>query len=71
MARVPLSSPNDAITGLLDPFWRLVLGMFILLFVVVATARLIGRGRSRMRTAMVVTGLAVLGLMAIGVITAR
>jgi hypothetical protein len=68
---VPATSAADALLGLLLPFWQLVLGVVILIFVVGATARLARRGRSRMNTAIIVTGVAVLGLMVIGMLTAR
>ncbi|GIJ52044.1 hypothetical protein Val02_89300 [Virgisporangium aliadipatigenens] len=60
----------DALFGLLLPFWQLVLGVAVLVFVLGAAVKLAGRGRSRMNTAIVVTGTALLGLMAIGVIAA-
>jgi hypothetical protein len=68
---VAVIGADDAIFGLLAPFWQLVLGAFVLFFVAGAAVRLVGRGRSRMRTAIVVTGLAVIGLMAVGVLTSR
>lgn len=59
----------DALLGLLLPFWQLVLGAVIILFVVGASVRLARRGPSRMNTAIIVTGAAVLGLVLIGVLT--
>lgn len=58
----------DALLGLLLPFWQLVLGAVIIVFVVGASARLARRGRSRMNTAIIVTGAALLGLVVIGVL---
>jgi hypothetical protein len=68
---VPAASAPDALLGLLVPFWQLVIGVVIVIFLVGATARLAQRGRSRMNTALVVTGAAVLGLMIVGALTAR
>lgn len=71
MACVPDNRSADAILGMLAPFWQLVMGGFILVFVVGAAVRLAARGRSRMNTALLVTGGAVLGLMVLGVLTSR
>jgi hypothetical protein len=68
--RVPRTTAADALLGLLLPFWQLVLGCVIVLFVVGASVRLARRGRSRMNTAIVVTGLALLGVVLIGLLTA-
>jgi hypothetical protein len=68
--RVPRTVAADALLGLLLPFWQLVLGCVIVLFVVGASVRLARRGRSRMNTAIVVTGLALLGVVLIGLLTA-
>jgi hypothetical protein len=68
---VPATLAADALLGLLLPFWQLVLGCVILLFVVGAAARLARRGRSRMNTAILVTGAGVLGLLIIGMLTER
>ena len=67
---VPATIAADALLGLLLPFWQLVLGCVIVLFVVGASVRLARRGRSRMNTAIVVTGLALLGVVLIGLLTA-
>jgi NhaP-type Na+/H+ or K+/H+ antiporter len=58
----------DALLGLLLPFWQLVLGVVIIVFVVGASVRLARRGRSRMNTAILVTGMALVGLVVIGVL---
>ena len=73
-ARVKLNGPvhdtiaADALLGLLLPFWQLVLGAVIILFVVGASVRLARRGRSRMNTAIIITGAALVGLVLIGVL---
>jgi hypothetical protein len=67
---VPATIAADALLGMLLPFWQLVLGVVILIFLVGASVRLARRGRSRMNTAIVVTGAAVIGLVLIGVLTA-
>ena len=59
----------DALLGLLLPFWQLVLGVVIIVFVIGASVRLARRGRSRMNTAIIVTGLALVGLVVIGVLS--
>lgn len=59
----------DALLGLLLPFWQLVLGAVIIVFVVFAAVRLAMRGRSRMNTAILVTGAALISLVVIGVLT--
>jgi hypothetical protein len=72
--RVQLNDPvrdtiaADALLGLLLPFWQLVLAAVIILFVLAASVRLARRGRSRMNTAIIVTGVALLGLVVIGVL---
>ncbi|WP_213453343.1 hypothetical protein [Rhizomonospora bruguierae] len=58
----------EALTDLLLPFWHFVIGSLVLVMVVVAGARLLRRGRSRMTTAMVVTAAAVIGLATIGIL---
>jgi uncharacterized Tic20 family protein len=66
---VPDTIAADALLGLLLPFWQVVLGGVIILFVIFASVRLARRGRSRMNTAIIVTGVAVIGLVLIGVLT--
>ncbi len=61
----------DALLGLLAPFWQLVVGAAVVVFTLGAAARLARRGRSRMNTAIVVTGGAVVGLVLIGVLVGR
>jgi hypothetical protein len=68
---MPRPYAADAMLDLLLPMWQLVLGACVLLFVVGAAVRLAGRGRSRMNTAVVVTGVAVLGVMVLGVLASR
>jgi hypothetical protein len=68
---VPVPSAADALLGLLLPFWQLVLGGVMVVFLVGATAKLARRGRSRMNTAIVISGAAVLGLVLIGLIAAQ
>jgi hypothetical protein len=59
---------EDALLGLLLPFWQLVIGVFVLVAVVASVHRLILRGPSRMTTAMLVSGAVVVGLTVIGVL---
>jgi hypothetical protein len=59
---------EDALLGLLLPFWQLVIGAFVLFVVLASVRRLAQRGPSRMRTALLVTGGAVLCLTVLGVL---
>ena len=60
----------DALMDLLFPLWQSVIGAVVAVVVVVVALRLARRGRSRMRTAMVVTGAGILGLAIIGILQA-
>ena len=53
---------DDALLGMLFPFWQLVIGLCVLLAVGAAAYRLASRGPSRMTTALLVTGTAVVGI---------
>jgi hypothetical protein len=66
---VPATLAADALLGLLLPFWQVVLGVAIVIFVIGASIRLARRGRSRMNTAIVVTGGMLLGVVLLGVLT--
>jgi hypothetical protein len=57
----------DPLLDLLAPFWQGLLGACVALTLVVAAARLARRGRSRMRTALLISGGAVIGLALIAV----
>ncbi|MEH0972284.1 hypothetical protein V6U77_14250 [Micromonospora sp. CPCC 205546] len=59
---------EDALTGLLLPFWQVVIGAFVIFVVVVSVARLARRGRSRMTTALLVTAAAIAGFAVVGVL---
>ncbi len=59
---------ENALTGLLLPFGQLVIGAFVLVTFVVAAYRLARRGPSRMMTALLVTGAALVFLTVIGVL---
>ncbi|PZF87517.1 hypothetical protein [Micromonospora deserti] len=59
---------DDALLGLLLPFWQLVIGAFVLFVVVVSVGRLARRGRSRMTTALLVTAAAIAGFAVVGVL---
>jgi hypothetical protein len=64
-------STTDALLSMLFPFWQLVIGVVILVFLVVAALRLARRGRSRMRFAVLVAGAAVVGVNAVALVLAR
>ena len=59
---------EEALLGLLLPFWQLVIGACVLVTVVVSVGRLVRRGPSRMTTAVLVTGGAVVCLAVLGVL---
>jgi zinc transporter ZupT len=58
----------DALTGLLMPFWQLVIGAFVLVILVAAAYRLAQRGPSRMSFALLLTGGAIVFLTVAGVL---
>jgi hypothetical protein len=60
------SVPHDALLEQLFPFWQLVISGFVVLTVVLAMRRLLRRGPSRMTRAVVLTGMAALGLVVLG-----
>jgi hypothetical protein len=62
---------QDALLGLLLPFWQLVIGVCVLAAVVVVGIRLVRRGPSRLTTALLLTGGAVIGVCAIGLLLER
>jgi hypothetical protein len=53
---------TDPLLNLLVPFWQMVIGLCVLAAVVVVGVRLARRGPSRMTTALLVTGAAVVAL---------
>ncbi len=64
------STQADALMDLLSPLWKIVIGGTVAVVVAVVGLRLARRGRSRMRTAMVVVGASILGLTLFGVLEA-
>ena len=61
----------DPLLDLLAPFWQGLLGACVVLMLVGSAARLARRGRSRMRTALLISGSAVVGLALIAVMMAH
>jgi hypothetical protein len=61
----------DSLLDLLAPFWQGLLGAFVVLTLAVAVVRLARRGRSRMRTAMLVCGGAIVGLALVAIVMSR
>jgi len=53
---------EDALLGMLLPIWQLIIGLCVLLAVAAAFYRLAQRGPSRMTTALLVVGFAVVGV---------
>jgi hypothetical protein len=60
----------DPLLDLLAPFWQGLIGGCVLLVTVLAAVRLARRGHSRMRTAMIVTGAAIVALTVAGILLA-
>jgi hypothetical protein len=59
---------EEALLGLLLPFWQLVIGVVVLAVFLVSIGRLARRGRSRMTTALLVTAAAIAGLTMLSVL---
>lgn len=64
----PTMLAEDALLGLLLPFWQLVIGAIVLVVVLISVRRLAERGPSRMTTALVVTAMAIIGFAVVGVL---
>jgi hypothetical protein len=62
---------TDDLLSMLAPLWQAAITAVVTLVVLVASARLALRGRSRMRTALLVIGCAVVLLTATSMLTAR
>ena len=62
---------QDALLNLLLPFWQVAIGVCVLAAVVVVGVRLVSRGPSRVTTALLLSGAAVLGICALGVMLER
>lgn len=62
--RAPIAA--DALLGLLFPFWQMVIGVFVVAVLVLGVRRLASRGPSRMATALMVSGAAVVAVVGIG-----
>jgi len=58
----------DALLGMLFPFWQLVIAGCALAVLLLSLRRLRERGSSRMVRALLVTGTAIVGLAALGVL---
>ncbi|SBT46146.1 hypothetical protein [Micromonospora auratinigra] len=69
LSRSPVTTlADEALLGLLLPFWQLVIGAFVVVVVLLSLRRLLARGPSRMTTALVVTALAIAGFTMLGVL---
>jgi hypothetical protein len=71
MSSAARQSTADALLGMLFPFWQLVIGIVVLVVCVAAALQLVRRGRSRMRFAVLVAGVAVVGVNAVAFLLAR
>ncbi|HLL66613.1 MAG TPA: hypothetical protein VK453_12825 [Micromonosporaceae bacterium] len=58
----------EAVLDLLAPFWQGLIGAFLVLTIAVAVVRLAQRGPSRMTTALLVTGGAIVAITVVGVL---
>ncbi|PSK62453.1 hypothetical protein B0E53_05649 [Micromonospora sp. MH33] len=69
VSRLPATTlAEEALLGLLLPFWQLVIGAFVLVVVLASVRRLARRGPSRMTTALLVTAVAIAGFTVLGVL---
>lgn len=59
---------EEALLGLLFPFWQLVIGAVLLVVLLASVGRLARRGPSRMSTALLVTAAAIAGFAVLGVL---
>jgi hypothetical protein len=59
---------TDALSGLLLPFWQLIIGGLVLVAILGSALRLARRGHSRMTTALLVWGGAILGVAVLGLL---
>ncbi|MET8262173.1 hypothetical protein ACFYPG_32870 [Micromonospora sp. NPDC005553] len=59
---------EQALLGLIGPFWQVVIGAVVLVVLVLSVGRLARRGRSRMTTALLVTAAVIAGFAVIGVL---
>lgn len=62
---------QEALANLLLPIWQVVIGVCVLAAVVVVAGRLAFRGPSRITTALLFTGGAVLAVCAVGILLER
>ncbi|GHJ14322.1 MULTISPECIES: hypothetical protein [unclassified Micromonospora] len=67
LSRLPALA-EEALLGLLLPFWQLVIGAFVLAVLVLSVGRLVRRGPSRMATALLVTAAAIACFAVLGVL---
>ncbi|MFE9695012.1 hypothetical protein [Micromonospora sp. NPDC005806] len=69
VSRSPVATlAEEALLGLLLPFWQLVIGAFVLVVVLASVRRLARRGPSRMTTALLITAAAIAGFTVVGVL---
>mgnify|MGYP003423301013 FL=1 len=65
----PVVGAGDALLGMLLPLWQALIGGCVLVAMLVAAVRLHQRGPSRMGTALLVIGAAVVALVLVGIVT--
>lgn len=59
---------TDPLLSMLLPFWQMVIGLCVLAAVVVTGVRLARRGPSRINTALLLTGGALIGICALSIL---
>jgi hypothetical protein len=62
---------TDGLLATAAPIWQIIIGGCLLMALLAASARLARRGRSRMTTALLITGTAIVSLAVIGVLTSE
>ena len=66
----PDSLAADALLAMLFPFWQLVIGCAVLVALVLSIHKFAARGGSRMVRALLLTGGAIVGIAAVGILLA-
>lgn len=67
----PPAGAQDALSNLLLPIWQVAIGLCVLAAMVVVAVRLARRGPSRVSTALLLTGGAVVTICAVGILLER
>ena len=65
-----VANSSDGLLAMLLPVWQALIGCLVLVVVLAAVGRIFRRGPSRMATALIVVGFAVVGLVLLALVTA-